>query len=236
MVAMVQFNPELAKSTPSEVLQTTRPGSAYTEARQASVGSRRSLYALEQQEGSYDDLGADDDDDIQVGHNFTYIPPNPKKYYRKLLETCLMADLERMMSPEVDDNDEVSLGILSAPHIELINECALRWRIGQPYRVACFLDLVRQLYERNDIPMECVPEALQNVQRVMHEIEFDKWPLQDVRAYLKNGILRLIVFADGIPYQRLWQPLQHFPVIRLPRDGRITRPEEVRHRTLPRRA
>ncbi|KAL1692603.1 hypothetical protein GGG16DRAFT_89763 [Schizophyllum commune] len=180
MVAMVQFNPELAKSTPSEVLQTTRPGSVYTEARQASVGSRRSLYALEQQEGSYDDLGADDDDDIQVGHNFTYIPPNPKKYYKKLLETCLMADLERMMSPEVDDNDEVSLGILSAPHIELINECALRWRIGQPYRVACFLDLVRQLYERNDIPMECVSEALQNVQRVMHEIEFDKWPLQDM--------------------------------------------------------
>ncbi|KAL1739300.1 hypothetical protein HDZ31DRAFT_24188, partial [Schizophyllum fasciatum] len=180
MVAMVQFNPELAKSTPAEVLQTTRPGSVYTESRQASVGSRRSLYALDQQDADYVDVGADDDDDIQVGHNFTYIPPNPKKYYKKLLETCLMADLERMMSPEVDDNDEVSLGILSAPHIELINECALRWRIGQPYRVACFLDIVRQLYERNDIPMECVPEALQNVQRVMNELEFEKWPIQDM--------------------------------------------------------
>ncbi|TRM60034.1 hypothetical protein BD626DRAFT_549942 [Schizophyllum amplum] len=176
MVAMVQFNPELAKSTPADVLSSTRPGHSYSASRQASVGSRRSLYALEQ---DVDDENGDDDD-IQVGHNYTYIPPNPKKYYKKLLEFCLLSDLERMMSPEVDDNDEVSLGILSASHIELINECALRWRIGQPYRVACFLDLVRQFYERNDVPMECVPEALQNVQRVMGEVEFDKWPMQDM--------------------------------------------------------
>jgi len=121
------------------------------------------------------------DDDLPVGHHFTFIPPNPKKYYARLVEFCLLADLEIMLSPEVDDNDEVSLGILSPQHIELIGECALRWRIGHSYRAACFLDLVRQFYERNDVPMECIPEALQNVEKVIHESELELWPVQDVR-------------------------------------------------------
>lgn len=122
----------------------------------------------------------EDDDDIQVGHNFTYIPPNPRKYYKRLLENCIIADLERMLSPDVDDTEQVSLGILSPPHIELINECALRWRIGQPYRVTCFLDLVRQFYERNDVPMECLPDALQSVIRTLEENDPETWPVQDV--------------------------------------------------------
>ena len=56
-------------------------------------------------------------------------------------------------------------------HIELINECATRWRIGDPYRVTCFLDLVKELYKRNDVPMECIPEALQTANKVALEME-----------------------------------------------------------------
>lgn len=133
------------------------------------------------------------DDDLPVGHHFTFIPPNPRKYYKKLLEYCIAADLEAMLSPAVGDDDEVSLGILSPPHIELINECALRWRIGQPYRAACFLDIVKQFYERNEVPLECIPEALQTIAKVMHEIEFDKWPLQDVRIDACSCYLRRLL-------------------------------------------
>ncbi|KAE9403735.1 hypothetical protein BT96DRAFT_955844 [Gymnopus androsaceus JB14] len=191
MVAMVSFNPELAKSTPIDVLpsvatsssSSARPGSLYSQtqsSRQGSIGSRLSLHGLG---GDFVDVTAPEDgdeDDIEVGHHFTYIPPNPKRFYKRLLELCLIADLEVMLSPEVDDNDEVSLGILSSTHIDLINECAIRWRIGHPYRASCFLDLVKQFYERNDVPLECIPEALQNVVRAMHDIELEKWPLQDV--------------------------------------------------------
>lgn len=202
MVVMVQVNPELAKSTGSEGSPTAangRPGSMYSQmssrpdsfyasgtSRHASISSRHSL--VHTNSITSDDFGTigeevGDDDDIPVGHHFTFIPLNPRKYYKRLLEHCLVADLEAMLSPNVGDDDEVSLGILSSPHIELINECALRWRIGQPYRVACFLDLVRQFFERNEVPLECIPEALQNIQKVLHELELDKWPIQD-RDYL----------------------------------------------------
>ena len=47
------------------------------------------------------DEEVDGDDDIPVGHHFTFIPPNPRKYYKRLLEHCLLADLEAMLSPSV---------------------------------------------------------------------------------------------------------------------------------------
>ncbi|KAJ7686809.1 hypothetical protein B0H17DRAFT_939979 [Mycena rosella] len=217
MVAMVQFNPELAKSTPAETASASaygggRPGSTYSAyevpTRTASVGSRRSFYASAGLDSNGDALQdeVNGDDEIPVGHHFTYIPPNPKKYYKRLLEHCLLTDLEIMLSPEVDDNDEVSLGILSAPHLDLINECALRWRIGHPYRAVCFLDLVKQFYERQDIPMECIPEALQHVSKVMSDMDLEKWPVHDaeylstVYGGLFNTFLSSLYHAmDSIP-------------------------------------
>lgn len=192
MLAMAQLNPELAKSTPADSMPSTssgRPGSLYSSggygsttgigSRHASISSRHSLYGSTNPEGAADEVVGDDE--VPIGHNFTYIPPNPKKYYKRLLEFCLLADLEIMLSPETEETEEVSLGILSAGHLDLLNECALRWRIGHPYRAACFLDLVRQFYERGDIPMECVPEALQGVERVIQDANIDQWPVQDVR-------------------------------------------------------
>ncbi|KAL6308932.1 hypothetical protein BKA93DRAFT_822199 [Sparassis latifolia] len=198
MLIMVQFNPDLAKSGPSEVLPDVpssnggRPGSVYSTrrpesyhspaSRHASVSSRHSLMPSNNLTSNDIDAVSEDlegDDDVPVGHHFTFIPPNPRKYYKRLLEHCLAADLEAMLSPTVGDDDEVSLGILSPAHMELINECALRWRIGQPYRVTCFLDLVKQFYERNEVPFECIPEAMSNIAKLLHEIELEKWPIQD---------------------------------------------------------
>lgn len=197
MVAMMSLNPELAKSVPAEGGSSPRPGSLHTtpsvsstrHTGATSIGSRLSIFGGSQDdprtsgdaftETVEEDLSGDDE--IRVGHNFTFIPPNPKRFYKRLVEYCLTADLEMMFGPEVDDADEVPLTILSPPHSNLINECALRWRISQPYRVTCFLDLIKEFYERSHVPMECIPEALQAVSKVLHDLEVDKWAIQDVR-------------------------------------------------------
>ncbi|PIL25950.1 hypothetical protein GSI_11704 [Ganoderma sinense ZZ0214-1] len=250
MVVMVQFNPELAKSTPSEALPATqasnggRPGSIYSQytsnrpdsfyasgsaQRHSSISSRHSVHSVGGF-GPSDPDGVPDalegDDEIQVGFHFTFIPPNPRKYYKRLLEYCIAADLEAMLSPAVGDDDEVSLGILSPPHIELINEVALRWRIGQPYRVACFLDIVRQFYERNEVPLECVPEALQNITRVTNEIELDKWAKQDV-DYLatiygnlfSTFLSHLYHTLDGLPQIKPSNLAPYLSILEIVRDS-----------------
>ncbi|KAH9976806.1 hypothetical protein BGW80DRAFT_1290703 [Lactifluus volemus] len=180
MVVLVQFNPELAKSTPNDVLPkrlSTRGSLHGMAGRSGSISSRKSIVAMSQNLTEADFEAEDDDDEVQAGHNFTYIPPNPKKYYRRLLELCLDADLRAMHDPNVNDDDQVSLGILSSPHIELINECALRWRISQPIGL--------RLFERNEVPLDCIPEALGGIAKVMNEISLDRWTINDAE-YLVN--------------------------------------------------
>lgn len=239
MMAMMSTNPELAKSIPSDEggsphNMSPRPGSVYSVASGSnrhigatSIGSRRSVFGGLQGSDSIPDIVEDEvegDDEIRVGHNFTFIPPNPRRFYKRLVEYCLTADLEMMFGPEVDDADEVPLTILSSPHLNLINECALRWRIGHPYRATCFLDLIKEFYERSHVPMECIPEALQGISKVLHDLEIDKWPSQDVRGTRVMGgfLFTLSHLADRVTGQRLWQSIQHLPLTALPFNGNHT--------------
>lgn len=238
MVVMVQFNPELAKSTPGDLgslqqASNARPSSMYSitgnnrdstyraGGRNPSVSSNSSRLSAPPPgypEDVPEDLDADED--LPLGHHYTYVPPNPKKFYKRLLELCLIADLEVMLSPNVGDEDEVSLGILSDGHIDLINECALRWRIGHPYRVSCFLELIRQFYERNEVPIECVPEALANVKKVQRDLDLEKWPKQDVGLSLNSTLdLPYFVFPEGLPCERVWEPILRFSGFGISRLG-----------------
>jgi hypothetical protein len=105
---------------------------------------------------------------------------------------------------------------LSANHIEITNECALRWRIGHPYRAACFLELVKQFYENKDIPMECVPEALSGISKVMNDVDLEKWPVQDVSiAILAVLPSNLVPFLVRISQPNMRRPLQYIPLVYL---------------------
>ncbi|KAG1775606.1 hypothetical protein EV702DRAFT_1234370 [Suillus placidus] len=219
MVAMMSLNPELAKSMPSDngsiysasgarpgSLPSTRIDSPGGTKRHTSIGSRHSFFGVADEGEENDSDEGDADEEIRVGHNFTFIPPNPKKFYRRLVEYCLVTDLEFMFSPEVDDADEVPLSILSPPHVELINECAMRWRINHTYRATCFLDQIKQLYERSDVPMECIPEALQGITKLLQDLEIDKWPIHDseLLASIYGGLYNIFLSSlyhavDALP-------------------------------------
>ena len=245
MVAMMSVNPELAKSMPSDTgsiySPSGRPGSVYSPhvespggaKRHASIGSRRSFLGGAPGEGEEADEDADDDEEIRVGHNFTFIPPNPKKFYRRLVEHCLITDLEFMSSSEVDDTDEVPLSILSPPHVELVNECALRWRISHTYRATCFLDLIKQLYERSEVPIECVPDALQGVTKILNDLEIDMWPISDVRCEcIRSDHLLSLLIVRTISNNLRWS-LYHLPFFSISRDGRFAKSKTQRRPAIP---
>jgi hypothetical protein len=182
---MVQYNPELAKSTPSDGRYSAtgaRPGSLYSATPRprhletTSISSQSSYTFSNDLDGL---IGSDDEGSGSSGNQFTYIPPNPRKYYKKLVEKCVEYDLRAMHT--LPEDQEVSLGILSPGHLDVINECALRWRIMQSYRVLCFLDVIKYKYEREEVPLECIPEAITLVEKALQEQDIDKWHNQDVR-------------------------------------------------------
>ncbi|QRW12124.1 hypothetical protein RhiLY_11123 [Ceratobasidium sp. AG-Ba] len=213
MVAMIRHNPALAKFTPSDITSTAipnpgaRPESMYTESnpnfsRHDSISSRFSTISVNDSE----DEGAD---------SFTYIPPNPKKAYKRLVELCVDADLDAMHT--LPEDQEVSLTILSPRNHEIINECAVRWRVLQTYRVACFLDVVRYKYEREEVPLDCLPEALQVVNKTIGEIPLDNWPGPDV-DYLSTIYGSLYNILLGATYGAIRELTKLKPDVILPYD------------------
>lgn len=188
MVMMVQYNPELAKATPSDggySATGARPGSLYSATprpRHPETSSFSSQSSYTFSNGLDGLIGSDDEGSGSSGNQFTYIPPNPRKYYKKLIEKCVEHDLRAMHT--LPEDQEVSLGILSPGHLDVINECALRWRIMQSYRVLCFLDVIKYKYEREEVPLECIPEAIALVEKALQEQDIDKWHNQDVRPQI----------------------------------------------------
>ena len=76
----------------------------------------------------------ENDDEVEAGAQFTYIPHNPRKYYRRLLECCLEADLAALRDPTVPDDDQVRSCRSRSYSISKFIEYWVRYRWGSCLR------------------------------------------------------------------------------------------------------
>ncbi|UZJ54161.1 hypothetical protein CBS101457_003481 [Exobasidium rhododendri] len=228
MMQMCKANPELLKTSSSDsvvstaVASTVAPGEVPTAA--AEDGQATETESL--------DDAIDPEEEATFG-GFTFIPPDPKAYFKRALELCIDYDLEQIRyQPE---EEEVSLSILSKSHVELLNECVLRWRIMTPYRVVCNLDVIKYKYDRGEVPLDCISESLSTTDRLMTESPIEGWTRSDhallCNAYtsLFESFMRFVheafqdihnVEAEEIqPYIALIQDLHGSGLVK--RDGKV---------------
>lgn len=103
-MVMVQFNPELAKQTPSTDNPSDRvnrpesvvdrPTSIYNQSANGNGTSRNpSLRSTMSVDVDAVVEGVEGDEEIPTGDAFTYIPSNPRAFYKRLLEKCIDRDL-----------------------------------------------------------------------------------------------------------------------------------------------
>lgn len=109
---------------------------------------------------------------------FTFIPPDPRETYRELLSVCLDWDLEVLKT--LPEDEDVSLGVLSAEHVTLLGDCATRWRIPPSFRAWVFLEAIVDRCEQGLVPSACVHEATGMVAKVSEEMPIDQWAISDV--------------------------------------------------------
>lgn len=140
-------------------------------------------------EGDYD-LEVDledtfDDTSNQSNQSFTYIPPNPISHYIKLMDQCLDYDLKSMS--DLDENEEVSLKILTTSHLELLEQCGFRWRLMSPFQILVFFNAICKRFEDEEIPIiECVIEALNDVIKLLEEVALERWAVRDKGMIIKT--------------------------------------------------
>nr|CDI56491.1 cytoplasm protein [Melanopsichium pennsylvanicum 4] len=180
MMDMCTNNPELLKSTSGDVpgLTTGRPLSGTP----ANESGSASLSTTATPDAEFAGLNMDAADDEAMG-GFVYIPPDPRAYYRRALEICIDYDLE--MIKHQPEEEEVSLSILCKAHVELLAECAQRWRLAPPFLGVSNLDVIKTKYDHGEVPLDCVSESLATVMRTLAELDFDHWMLNEQTALIK---------------------------------------------------
>lgn len=162
ILAILQSNPELAKSSPGGSVPQFRPNPSldpgYADSsRQGSVSSETGSYVIDQ---PVDMSGLNIRDDPGDGTSYTFIPQDPRAYYRAILKEALTYDLaDADLQPTEETSDSPSMKLLSKQSAELLNEIALRWRIPQFSRLILFLDVVREKYVNQEISLDTLDAA-----------------------------------------------------------------------------
>lgn len=207
MLSMIERSPELVKVSDDSAGSTvannvSRPTSMATEAGEAYIGNRlsqRSLPIAEQFSASLNltptpsstsSASVDEANSIHTPNTdissadrstgLTFVPQDVRAAYARLLNILLSYDLGEMAN--LDPSEEVPLRILSKANQDLLAECALRWRITQPYRFVTFLSDLSRMYAAGEMPVvECVLEALSDFEPLEQDWPNEAWPVQDVR-------------------------------------------------------
>ncbi|KAJ5876132.1 uncharacterized protein N7529_001716 [Penicillium soppii] len=155
ILAIIQSNPELAKSTPGSLPQFN-PNENPDLSRTISGRTDRTSYASDQSvDLSGLSLGDSDESDT-----YTFIPSDPRSVYRYILSQTLSHDLrDREIEATQATSDVPSTMLLSKQSSELLNEICLRWRIPTFSRVVLFLEVAQTKFVDNEIDLDTVGSA-----------------------------------------------------------------------------
>ncbi|KAL8732825.1 MAG: hypothetical protein Q9181_003805 [Wetmoreana brouardii] len=166
ILAIIQSNPELAKSTsgsnfPQLQRQMSSPDPVdmkYPDVlRRMSDHSERSSYVIDQpfdmstlSSGSQSpDTSVDDDT------GFTFIPPDPRAYFRFIMGQAFMHDQnDQGLQPSEATVDAPAVKVLSKQSMEFLNELGLRWRIPPVSRMTLLLDVVAEKFFDQEISLD----------------------------------------------------------------------------------
>lgn len=181
MLTIMQSNPDLAKSTPGSLPQFQDPTRSHRASYMPDTPVDISSLSLGE--------GGDPGENI-----YTFIPPDPRSYYRAVLARALTYDLQDQNTGDTTP-EALSTMLLSKQSTELLNELCQRWRIPASSRVVLFLDVVREKFMDQEINVNTVdsaftyiketplPEGKKRSSVVMSTVAYDRtrWLLADAQ-------------------------------------------------------
>ena len=202
ILAIVQSNPELAKGSSNHNTPQFNPtptgseasDSGYAESSRKMSMSEGSSYVIDQPvdmsticptEWNPVSFGKDDE-------TFTFIPSEPRVYYRLILSQALSHDLKGdSLQPSSATTETPRIKLLSKQSTELLNEICLRWRLPYISRIVLFLDVIREKFLEQELSLDTLDSAFTFIKEpsldnrkdahLMTYLLYDRtrWTLQD---------------------------------------------------------
>ena len=172
MLAIIQSNPELARTNTVSAANTLSQSKRFSIAQSESTLSDMSRNVSDNSDSSSsfaldpsldvsnlfikDDITRSAEDEV----SYTFIPYDPRSLYRAVLWEALTHDLNESKLRDSEGNNERPPSVLlSEDSKDLLNEISFRWRVPQFSRIVLFLDVVREKFDQQDIDLDGLDAA-----------------------------------------------------------------------------
>ncbi|KAH8150036.1 uncharacterized protein LAJ45_05722 [Morchella importuna] len=208
MLAIVQSNPtELSKTTsgqPSSGMRNSIPSSVSYSipgdlARPSSISSFDQPVDMEAL-----GLSPSSPTDSTLDTPYTYIPPDPRSYYRAVAERCFTYDInDPDLQPIELPGSEDPVSLISKSSLELLAECGLRWRVPLSSRIILFMDVIRSKYQDSEIDLSILDTAFTYAKNAT-SFEWPTWTLSD-----QNMFRQILSAVHDTLLRELYDILQH---------------------------
>lgn len=195
MLAIVQSNPELAKSTPGVLPQFQAASSDGGLSRTSSGHTDRTSYVIDQPI-DLSSLSLTPSEGGDESDTYTFIPSDPRAVYKFILSQTLAHDLRDLEIEGTQATSEApSMKLLSKQSTEMLNEICLRWRIPNFSRIVLFLDVIQSKFVDNEIDLNILDSAFTFVKEtpltegrskrssfvLSSMFDRQKWTVQDIQ-------------------------------------------------------
>lgn len=122
---------------------------------------------------------------------YTYIPNDPRSYFRLLMNMCM--DLDTNIAP---DTERAKSSVLSQASEDLLRECWKTWRLSPPFRAVLYLELIKNRLDtdesQGEVDIDEASDAMRALDKCLKENEIRNWTINDVRIRKKLFVCRYL--------------------------------------------
>lgn len=158
MFSIMQSNPDTKTSMPGGTLPHLNTRSSDPNAIDLGYSDPSDISSIDAASLLLPDASHDYSDDPNI---YTFIPPDPRSFYRFVLFQVVNHELqERQANPsDMTSDPPPTRLLLSKQSTDLLNEISLRWRIPTSTRAVLFLDVFREKYVEQEIDLDTLDSA-----------------------------------------------------------------------------
>ncbi|KAL2377480.1 hypothetical protein RJ035_007708 [Blastomyces gilchristii] len=157
MFSIMQSNPDTKTSLPGSTLPHLNTRSSDPHAIDIGYSDTSDISSIDAASLSQPDASHDYADNSNI---YTFIPPDPRSFYRFILLQVVNHELqERQTNASDATSDSPATALLSKQATDLLNEIGLRWRIPTSSRAVLLLDVFREKYVEQEIDLDTLDSA-----------------------------------------------------------------------------
>ncbi|KAI9005425.1 hypothetical protein CLU79DRAFT_841103 [Phycomyces nitens] len=133
---------------------------------------------------------------------FTYVPNDPRSFFRLLMNMCI--DYDTKVTP---DAERAKTSVLSQQSDELLRECWKTWRLTSPYRAVLYLELVKTRFELGELGFEDIRDATRALDKSIKENDVNSWAINDRESLIRafEGLNQTLLHSLADALSEYWK-------------------------------